>query len=397
MIHLCTLCIYAFMLVMITMYDVTITKQLPSFFSSLSLDYDESFLQLNMSIPSSFQAALLPQPGPKHNITSRSLGSLGADEVGIKITATAINPVDWKIRDSGYFLSEYPAVLGSDAAGEIVAVGSNVSTLSIGDRVLFQGIITQYDSSTFQQYCKMPASLVGKTPKSISDEQAAGVCLATVAGVTGLYDKTGRGLAAPWDQGGNQAGSGKSIIVLGGSSSVGQYVIQLARLSGFDRIVTTASLSHEAHLKSLGAHVVLDRKSAGPQDIVSALNGVRPDFVYDSISLRDTQILGVETLQATGTASCVVTVLGADPEAQSLGSQGPGVEIRQVMGLGSSPNLRYLSEPLMKALGGEDGWLATGQFVPNRPVVVGSLDNVDEALNRNKAGVSGEKVVIRPQ
>ncbi|KAL3459759.1 chaperonin 10-like protein [Aspergillus heterothallicus] len=352
-----------------------------------------------MSVPSSFKAALLNEGSPKHKITERSLGPLGKDEVAVRITATAINPVDWKIRDHGFFLKSFPAVLGSDAAGEIVSVGESVSGFAVGDRVFFQGIINNYDASTFQQYCKMPAALVGKTPASISDDQASGICLATLAGITGLYDKTGRGLAPPpWAEGGEHAGNGKAIVVLGGSSSVGQYVIQLARISGYERIITNASLTHEERLKSHGAHVVLDRKQAGPQDFVNALNGLPLDFVFDSISAGETQKLGVDILHAASVKSCVVTVLAADSEAQKLGSsKEPNVEIRQILGLGSNPALRYLSEPLMKNLGGEDGWLATGKFVPNRTVVVdGGLDKLDEALDKNKAGVSGEKVIIRP-
>ncbi|KAI9372197.1 chaperonin 10-like protein [Aspergillus egyptiacus] len=355
-----------------------------------------------MSLPQSFRAATLPQKCSRHTITTRSLPPLGKDEVAIRITATAINPVDWKIRDSGVFLETYPAVLGSDAAGQIVATGEDVKDLAPGDRVLFQGIIGNYDSSTFQEYCKMPAALVGKIPSGISDEQAAGVCLATVAAVTGFYDKSGRGLeTAPWDQeaGGRSVGKGKAIVVLGGSSSVGQYAIQLARLSGYERIVTSASLAHEELLKSLGATVVLDRKAAGVKEYEEALGGLPLDFVFDSISLRDTQVLGVEVLQRAGSQGGVVaTVLGADEEAKALGSsKDVKVDIRPVLGLGSNPALRYLSEPMMKALGGEDGWLATGQFRANRPVVVeGGLDKLDEALDKNRAGVSGTKVVIRP-
>ncbi|KAL2822395.1 chaperonin 10-like protein [Aspergillus granulosus] len=352
-----------------------------------------------MSVPSAFKAALLNEGSRKHTITERSLGPLGNDEVAIRITATAINPVDWKIRDYGFFLKSFPAVLGSDAAGEIVSVGDGVSGFAVGDRVFFQGIIGNYDASTFQQYCRMPAALVGKTPASIGDDQASGICLATMAGITGLYDHTGRGLAPPpWAEGGERAGNGKAIVVLGGSSSVGQYVIQLARLSGYERIVTNASLAHEERLKSHGAHVVLDRKQAGPEDFIAALNGLPLDFVFDTISNGETQKLGVDILHAAKSKSCVVTVMPADPEAQKLGSsKEPKVEIRPILGLGSSPALRYLSEPLMRRLGGEDGWLASGKFVPNRTALVdGGVDKIDEALDKNKAGVSGEKVIIRP-
>lgn len=353
-----------------------------------------------MGVPDTFKAAIVPEPGAQHVVQDRSLPPLEAGEVAIKVTATAINPVDWKIRDYKVFIKDYPAVLGSDAAGEIAAVGSGVTNFKEGDRVFFQGIIGRYDFSTFQQYVKMPAELVAKTPKNISDDEAGGVSLATVAVVTGFYDKSGHGLAAPWTEGGEQAGKGKGIVILGGSSSVGQYAIQLAKISGFDKIVTNASARHIDHLKALGADVVLDRATQNSEeDFKAALGGVPLAFVFDSISEKDTQVLGVKVLAATKTEnSHVVTVQGVNAEASELGqSLEPKAAVKQVLGLGSAPHLRHLSEPLCKHLGGEDGYIAKGRFVPNRPLVVsGGLANIEGALAKNKKGVSGEKVIIRP-
>ncbi len=122
-------------------------------------------INATMSLPSSFKAAVVPEAGAQHKVVDRSLAPLAADEVAVKVTATAINPVDWKMRDYRIFIASYPTVLGSDAAGEIVAVGSSVTSHSVGERVFFQGIIGQIDSSTFQQYVKIPASLVAKTPR----------------------------------------------------------------------------------------------------------------------------------------------------------------------------------------------------------------------------------------
>lgn len=350
-----------------------------------------------MTAPASFKAAVVPEAGAKNVVEDRPTPSLNADEVLIKVTATAINPVDWKIRDYKLFLSEYPAILGSDAAGEIASVGSDVKTLKEGERVFFQGIIGVYPSSTFQQYVKMPAALVAKTPSNITDDEAAGVSLATVAVLTGLYDKTGHGLPAPWDKGGDKVGEGKTAFVLGGSSSVGQYAIQLARLSGFSRIVTNASATHIEHLKALGATTVLDRSKATAQDFVAAAQGTKADFVYDSISAPETQKFAVDILQHLEGGN-VITVLGADEKAAAQGKQGPkAVEIKGIMGMGSNPALRYLSEPLFANLGGENGYIAKGLFKPNRPEVVpGGLANIEAALEKNKKGVSGVKVVIRP-
>ncbi|OJJ77975.1 hypothetical protein ASPBRDRAFT_114664 [Aspergillus brasiliensis CBS 101740] len=354
-----------------------------------------------MSLPSTYLAATVPTPKSPNTLTTHPLPTPSTNQVLIKITATAVNPVDWKMRDYNLFLSNYPAILGSDASGTIAAVGPNVTTFHPGDRVFFQGIIGNYPSSTFQQYCIMPAELVAKTPSNISDEEAAGISLASVAVVTGLYDTTGHGITpAPWADGGSEAGKGKAIAIVGGASSVGQYAIQFARLSGFTRIITNASVVHREYLEGLGAHVVLDRKTATAEDFVKAAGEDVPIcYVYDAISLKETQLLGVQIAKASkGSAKAVVTVLGADEEAAELGKSGEHqVQIKQILGIGASPALRHISEPMVKALGGEDGWIAKGLFVPNRVrVVPGGLGAVEEALKMNKEGVSGEKVVFRP-
>ncbi|KAM0708230.1 hypothetical protein Q7P35_004880 [Cladosporium inversicolor] len=358
-----------------------------------------------MSLPSEFRAATVRVPKSRHATIERSLTeAIRSDEVGIKITATAVNPVDWKMRDHDAFIKEYPAILGSDAAGMIVAVGSNVTRFSVGDRVFFQGIIGDYDSSTFQQYCKMPAALVSATPENISDLEAAGISLATMAVATAFYDTTGYGLKAPWETGGEMAGSGRAIVIIGGASSVGQYAIQLARLSGFTRIITNASPTNQAMLEELGAHVVLDRSKSSADDFKAATNDLPLAFVFDAISAKTTQILGAPILKTTEAENgCLVTLHVVRPEAvdqdaaELAQSSQPVISIKQVLGIGSSPDLRYLSEPMAKALGGADGYIALGLVKPNKPrLVLGGLEAVEEALELNRSGVSGVKVVFCP-
>ncbi|PYH89962.1 quinone reductase [Aspergillus ellipticus CBS 707.79] len=354
-----------------------------------------------MSFPVSSQAAVVPEPKAQNAITHYPLTPLASGEIGIKITATAVNPVDWKMRDHDAFISEYPAILGSDAAGQVVAVGPEVTGFDVGDRVFFQGIIGNYNSSTFQQFCKMPAALVSKTPDNITDEQAAGISLATMAAVTAFYDRAGHGLTPPWETDGDQAGAGKAIVILGGASSVGQYAIQLARLSGFDRIVTNASAANHEFLRKLGAHVVVDRSHADAASFAAAIGDIPLLFVFDAISAKSTQVLGVQILQETNTANShlvtvhVVRPKAMDADAVALGqSRQPPVEVKQVLGIGSAPDLRYLSEPMARSL---TEYIARGQFIPNRPrFVAGGLGAVEEALALNKKGVSGEKVVFSP-
>ncbi|KAL9095954.1 MAG: hypothetical protein Q9165_001952 [Trypethelium subeluteriae] len=356
-----------------------------------------------MSIPSSHRAATVPLLKSKHTIINRTTPSPNPDEVLIKILATAINPIDWKVRDFNItpFLGKppYPAILGSDGSGEIAATGADVKDFQAGERVFFQGIIGSYDSCTFQQYCKMPASLLGKTPRNISDNAAAGISLCTMAAVTALYHNTGQGIfPPPWENGGEIVGKGKAAVILGGSSSVGQYTIQFARLSGFERIITNSSPKHLEHLKSLGATDVLNRSEATAQTFKDAAGNLEVSFVQDAISTEDTQTLGVVILRLFDGGN-VVTVLPPTHKARTLGEekgQKP-VEVKEVVGIGSRPALRHVSEPVMKALGGEDGWIARGKFFANRPdLVPGGLGGIEEGLEKSKKGVSGSKLVIQP-
>lgn len=367
------------------------------------------------SIPKEHKAALLPETKAKFIVGNVPTKLPKEDEVLVKVTATAINPVDWKIREWNIFIKEYPGIVGTDAAGEIVALGSNVKDLSVGDRVFFQGIISKNDHATFQQYTTIPADLVALTPENITDEQAAGISLASIAVVAAFYHPDG-GVdlhPRPWEKDGDQAGKGKAVVILGGSSSVGQYAIQLARLSGFDAIITASSPAHHDTLKKLGATVVLDRNKASIQDYVDAATASKHAFafVFDSISTDETMLQGVQILQKANpvgadnakrsnlrapTLTTVYTIVDSIKEAAQSGDQGRAEKIDtfNVWGIGSSPHLRQEAVAFMKAA---SKWLSTTQFIPNRPTVVpGGLQNLEQALEKNKAGVSGEKVVIRP-
>ncbi|KAH0036811.1 hypothetical protein KCU78_g1835, partial [Aureobasidium melanogenum] len=356
-----------------------------------------------MPCPNSFQAAVVPEQGARHIVATRTLAPLEPGEVAIKITATAVNPIDWKMRDWNYWLKEYPAVLGSDAAGEVVAVADDVKTLEEGDRVFFQGIIANYHSSTFQQYCKMPSRLVANTPSNIRDDQAAGISLATVCGLTAFYDQTGLNLRPlPWEQDGNTAGEGKAVVIVGGSSSVGQYAVQLARLSGFSKIVTNSSPNHQAHLLGLGATTVLDRSTeSSPAHFSAALGETPLSFVFDTISIAETHMLAAKIVQsALNVENALIVRVNLDDlnnAVQQQSQTGRLVNFKPIIGASSFPNLRPLIETAWERFGGDDGFIARGLFRPNPVTVVyDGLSSVDEALELNKQGVSGTKIVIKP-
>lgn len=101
---------------------------------------------------------------------------------------------------------------------------------------------------------------MAKTPDNISDDQASGLMLASLAVLTA----TTTGQATDCLHRGTRAGI-KSVMVPQWSSLAAalpcQYAIQLARLSGFSKIITNSSPAHKDYLHRLGATVVLDREA----------------------------------------------------------------------------------------------------------------------------------------
>ena len=68
-------------------------------------------------------------------VRERDIPTPGPGEILVEIHATALNPVDWKIQAFDFFIKEYPAILGTDAAGIVKAVGEGVTNLAVGDKV----------------------------------------------------------------------------------------------------------------------------------------------------------------------------------------------------------------------------------------------------------------------
>ena len=136
-----------------------------------------------------------------------------------------------------------------------------------------------------------------------------------------MYNQTpyGIGLVPPVSAEGKGKYAGNPIVILGGSSSVGQNsklvkkgmavannhdsAIQLARLSGFSPIITTASLHHTKDLEALGATHVVDRNLSGDalaSEVNTIANNAPIKYVVDSISTPDTQKIGYDLLVSGG-------------------------------------------------------------------------------------------------
>jgi NADPH:quinone reductase-like Zn-dependent oxidoreductase len=140
-----------------------------------------------------------------------------------------------QIIDYGLFIENFPAVIGFDGAGVIHAVGPEVTGFQVGDRVwvftmflasitvsfsfsLFQGKFSPADQAVYQEFAIVETDIITKTPDHISDDQASTFPTTSITAYNGLFQKTG--IAHPLN---GPTASGKSILILGGSSSVGQF------------------------------------------------------------------------------------------------------------------------------------------------------------------------------
>lgn len=307
----------------------------------------------------------------------------GSGEILVKIHSTGLNPLDWKIQKYGIIVENYPAILGFEASGVIEEAGEGVTNLKKGDKVLFQATSTK-EHATYQQYATVPAEIAAKVPENITFDQAATVPVGLLTAALGLYQ--GAGLTAPW-AGGEGKHKGESILVFGGSSSMGQYVIQWAKLSGFSTIATTASAHHTELLKSLGATHIIDRKAdvtAEVRKIISPL----PKVIFDAIS-EDTQEQAWEILPPGGTL-----LLLLPPHDTLTNSATDGKKFFNVF---SSPYAhREFSVGLYAHI---TEYLASGKIIPNRvEVLPNGLAGVVGGLELSFGGkVSGKKLVARPQ
>jgi NADPH:quinone reductase-like Zn-dependent oxidoreductase len=88
------------------------------------------------SVSATQKVLLLPKASGDFVVSDAPIYKPGKDEVLVKIHAAALNPADWKVVTRfSYFLNHFPAVLGTDIAGEVVELGEGVSSFAIGDRV----------------------------------------------------------------------------------------------------------------------------------------------------------------------------------------------------------------------------------------------------------------------
>ena len=344
----------------------------------------------------------------------------GRDELVVAVRAVALNPLDWTIQVVGnlaYRWLDLPFVLGADLAGEVVEVGEDVTRFAVGDRVLALAEGTDEDSSSsarsaFQERAVVLERLTAPLPEAMSYEEGAVVPLALGTAASALFRAEGLGLQHP---SATPAPTGRTLLVWGGSTSVGSAAIQLAVAAGYD-VVSTASPRHHDHVRALGASQVLDYAS--------------PTVVADLVAALAGRPLAGALAVATGSARPCADVLAACQGDKRLSMASPAVSFAPLADVGRwSPRLLATMTRLVAStvalqvrcrvrgiraafVWGTDlkkddlsrvvfaeflpAALADGRYVPAPPprVVGTGLESIQAGLDALRAGVSREKLVV---
>ncbi|WP_405141076.1 NADP-dependent oxidoreductase [Paenibacillus sp. FSL H7-0942] len=213
------------------------------------------------------KAVVINQYGSKEELVEQEVNKprAEANQVVVKLEATSINPIDWKLRE-GYLKEmydwEFPIILGWDVAGVITEIGSNVTKWKVGDRVFSRPDTTRFGS--YAEYTAVDEHLLAKLPDSISYEEAAAVPLAGLTAWQVLFTH-------------GDLKEGETVLIHAGAGGVGMYAIQLAKHAGA-HVITTASEKNHELLYSLGADQVIDYKKENFEEILKDI-----DLVFDTM------------------------------------------------------------------------------------------------------------------
>ena len=270
----------------------------------------------------------LPVPEPK------------ANEAVVKLAASGVNFIDVYFRE-GRYKAPLPIVLGQEGAGTVIAVGSDVKSVKVGDRVAWAGLLGSY-----AEYAAMQAERLVKVPAGVSDQQAAAAML---QGMTAHYLSHD---TYPLKR-------GETALVHAAAGGVGLLLTQMAKNIGA-RVIATVSTDEKAKLaREAGAdEIILYTQSDFEAETKRLTGGKGVDVVYDSVG-KTTFEKGLNVLRPRGMMVLFGASSGAVPPFDLIALSQKGSLYVTRPALGSYIATR---EELMARAGAVFGMIAGGKL-----------------------------------
>jgi NADPH:quinone reductase-like Zn-dependent oxidoreductase len=303
----------------------------------------------------------------------------GDDEVLIKVRAAAVNPLDWKLMKGGPFIVRLLLGLGKpkikrpgvDVAGEIEAVGKNITQFKPGDKVFGTCVGAFAEYATSKSARGMKSALVLK-PDNVTFEQAAAAPVAALTALQGLRDK---GRIQP----------GQKVLVNGAAGGVGTFAVQIARSFGAN-VTGVCSTRNVDLVRSIGADQAIDYTQ---QDFTRS--GQRYDIVFDCV--------GNHSLSACRRAlnpKGVLVMVGAPKDAPLLGFLARLMGALVLSRFVSQKMVFFIARVNQQDLTTVREFMATGKVTPiiDRRY---RLSEACEAFQYMEEGHARGKVIISPE
>lgn len=316
------------------------------------------------------------------------------NEIVIKNSAVAINPVDWALQARGpdfFPWITYPCILGGDCAGTVVEVGPNVTRFKVGDRVLGHacGFTTNNaPGAAFQHYVVLMTNMAAKIPDRMSFEEASVLPLCFSTAASGLFQKEYLALQLPSTP---PKPTGQSLLIWGGATSVGSNAVQLAVAAGYE-VITTSSPKNFAFVTSIGASKVFDYASPTIfSELIHAFKGKKIAGAFNVTGISG----GAGGGAIKACCDVLLAVNGGGFVASAMRYEGPLPEgIKNKMIFGSDIKKNEISEAVYGNFLEEALENGTFKAAPEALVVGKGLESVQEAFEVQKRGVSARKVVV---
>ncbi|MBD2438739.1 NAD(P)-dependent alcohol dehydrogenase [Nostoc sp. FACHB-110] len=249
------------------------------------------------------------------------------DQLLVKVYASSVNPIDWKIRKGMLSLlvgNSLPLILGFDVAGEVVSVGSQVTRFQVGDAIYGS---TSFPGGAYAEFAAIPENLAAPKPTNLSYEEAATVPLAALTALQALRDL-------------GTIQAGQKVLVNGAAGGVGIFAVQIAKALQTE-VTGVCSTKNLDFVKSLGADRVIDYTQ---QDFTAEKS--QYDIIFDAVAKRSLfecrAVLKPNGIYVTTLPTPEVLVVGF------LTTFLPGQKAKLVIEKPNSPDLIYLKDLIEK-------------------------------------------------